>query len=372
MRILQKKIENYLDEDPFTLNSKIKKKKFIDIIKLQIKHHLYNCQNYNLWYKKNSFIDPNKIKTYDEIPFIPSAVFKNVELKSINKKTKIISSSGSSGENKSSILLDDTTSSLQKKSLAKILKSTIGKDRRIFFIADAEPSESFGQKYISARYAGMAGYLLASKERNYLFKLNNQNELEVNEDILKKLNKLIEKEPIVIIGYTYIIFDHLIDNKKIKLTNSTSNKNTKFVHFGGWKKLHNKKVTKLEFNEQVVKKFKIENANILDIYGFSEQLGTVYVSKGSGGCEVSNFSHVLVRDPKSLKVVEDGNVGFMQFLSILPLSYPGISILNDDMGYISKRTIYKNIEKIEFKVHSRLDKLEPRGCGDTLPTHYYI
>ena len=62
----------------------------------------------------------------------------------------------------------------------------------------------------------------------------------------------------------------------------------------------------------------------------------------------------------------------MQFLSILPLSYPGISILNDDMGYVSKRTFDKNVEKIEFKVHSRLDKLEPRGCGDTLPDYYYI
>lgn len=372
MKILQKKIENYLDEDPFILNSKIKKKKFIDIIKLQLKYHLHNCQSYNLWYKKNNFINPNKIKTYDEIPFIPNAVFKNVELKSNNKETKIISSSGSSGKNKSSISLDSVTSGLQKKSLAKILKSTIGQDRRVFFIADAEPSENFGKKLVSARYAGMAGYLLASKERNYLFNLNKKNELEVNEDVLKKLNKLIDKEPIVIIGYTYIIYDHLIHNKKIKLKNSTSHKNTKFVHFGGWKKLHNKKVTKSEFNRQVMRKFKIESSNILDIYGFSEQLGTVYVSKGLGGCEVSNFSHVLVRDPKSLKVVEDGNVGFMQFLSILPLSYPGISILNDDMGYISKRVTYKNIEKIEFKVHSRLDKLEPRGCGDTLPKHYYI
>ena len=40
----------------------------------------------------------------------------------------------------------------------------------------------------------------------------------------------------------------------------------------------------------------------------------------------------------------------MQFLSVLPLSYPGISILNDDMGYISKRTLDDNVEKIEFKV----------------------
>ena len=62
----------------------------------------------------------------------------------------------------------------------------------------------------------------------------------------------------------------------------------------------------------------------------------------------------------------------MQFLSILPLSYPGISILNDDIGYVSKRTIRNNVENIEFKVHSRLDKLDLRGCGDTLPDNYYI
>ena len=293
-------------------------------------------------------------------------------MKSIKSKTKIISSSGSSGKNKSSIAIDEATSSLQKKCLSKILKSTIGQQRRIFFIADAEPKENFGQMLISARYAGMSGYLLASKETNYLFKLNNKNQLEVNHDTVKKLNSIIEKQPIVIIGYTYIIYDHLIRNKEIKLQNSLCNKNTKLVHFGGWKKLHNNKITKQEFNNQAITKFKIDANNIMDIYGFSEQLGSIYVSNGNGGCKVSNYSHILIRDPKTLKVVEDGQVGFMQFLSILPLSYPGISILNDDIGYISKRTFEKNVEKIEFKVHSRLDKLELRGCGDTLPDHYYI
>ena len=208
MKILKNKIENYLDVDPFILDRNIKKKKFLDIIKHQLKHHLKNCTNYRTWYIKNNFLHPNNIKRYDEIPFVPSAVFKKVELKSIKNKTKIITSSGSSGQNKSSIAIDDTTSSLQKKCLGKILKSTLG-DRRIFFIADAEPNEGFGQMLISARYAGMSGYLLASKERNYLFKLNDKNELVVNQDIVKKLNSVIEKEPVVIIGYTYIIFDHL-------------------------------------------------------------------------------------------------------------------------------------------------------------------
>lgn len=372
MKILNKKIENYLSEDPYILDRDVKKKKFLDIIRYQLKHHIKNCKNYRIWYKKNNLINPDRIKNYDEIPFIPSAVFKNIELKSIKKKTKIISSSGSSGQSKSSIAIDDTTSNFQKKCLGKILRSTISQDRRIFFIADVEPNESFGQRLVSARYAGMSGYLLASKERNYLFKFNNKNEIEVNDNIIKKLNYMLEREPIVIIGYTYMIYDHVIKNKNIKLKNSICNKDTKLVHFGGWKKLHDVKVTKEEFNREVKNKLKIANKNILDIYGFSEQLGTIYVSQGLGGCKVSNFSHILIRDPKSLEVVEDGNVGFMQFLSILPVSYPGISILNDDMGYVSKRTFDKNVEKIEFKVHSRLDKLELRGCGDTLPEHYYI
>ena len=372
MKNIKNKIESYLNEDPYILDHQIKKKKFLNIIKYQLKHHIKNCKNYRLWYQKNNFIKPDKIKTYDDIPYVPSAAFKNVELKSIKKKTKVISSSGSSGQNKSMIAIDSVTSELQKKCLIKILKSTIGEDRRRFFIADAEPKEFLGQRSVSARYAGMSGYLLASRERNYLFKLNDKNELKLDIAILKKLNDLIEKEPVIIIGYTYIIYDYLLKNRNIKIAKTIRNNQAKLLHFGGWKKLNNSKVSKEVFNKEVAKKFKISDKNILDVYGFSEQLGTIYVSQGLGGCKVTNFSHILIRDPKSLKVVEDGKVGFMQFLSVLPLSYPGVSILNDDMGYISKRIFEKNIEKIEFKVESRLDKLELRGCGDTLPDHYYI
>ena len=372
MKNIKNKIESYLKEDAYILDHQIKKKKFLNIIKYQLKHHIKNCKNYRLWYQKNNFIKPDKIKIYDDIPYVPSAAFKSVELKSIKKKTKVIRSSGSSGHNKSMIAIDSVTSELQKKCLIKILKSAIGEDRRKFFIADAEPREYFGQRLVSARYAGMSGYLLASTERNYLFKINDKNELKVDVQILKKLNSLIDKEPIVIIGYTYIIYDHLIKNRSFQLAKSICNNQTKLLHFGGWKKLNNSKVSKEIFNKEVAKKLKISDQNILDVYGFSEQLGTIYVSKGLGGCKVSNFSHILIRDPKSLKVVEDGKVGFMQFLSVLPLSYPGISILNDDMGYISKRTLDDNVENIEFKVQSRLDKLELRGCGDTLPDHYYI
>jgi len=372
MKIIKEKILQYLQEGPYNLTRNKKKARFLEIIRYQLKHHIKNCENYRIWYKKNNLINPDKIKNYDEIPFIPSAVFKHTELKSVKNKSKIISSSGSSGQNKSSIVLDNTTSHLQKVSLSKILTNTIGKDRKIFFIADVEPKENFSQTSVSARYAGMSGYLLAATERNYLFKFDHNNELILNAYAVEKLNITIEKNPIIIIGYTYMIYDHFLKNEKIILNNFKCNNGTKLIHFGGWKKLHNNRVSKEEFNKKARLKLNINNNNILDIYGFSEQLGTIYVSEGKSGCKVSDYSHILIRDPKTLKVLKEGQVGFMQFLSILPLSYPGFSILNDDMGFVSKRVIKNNVETIEFKVHSRLDKLEFRGCGDTLPEHYYI
>ena len=54
------------------------------------------------------------------------------------------------------------------------------------------------------------------------------------------------------------------------------------------------------------------------------------------------------------------------------MSYPGFSILNDDLGYISERYNEGNREVLKFKVLSRLEKAEERGCGDTLPDNYYI
>ena len=88
---------------------------------------------------------------------------------------------------------------------------------------------------------------------------------------------------------------------------------------------------------------------------------------------VSDYSHLIVRDPITLHPVKDGEIGFLQFMSILPTSYPGFSILNDDLGSITERKISSDgREIVKFNVLSRLEKAESRGCGDTLPDNFYI
>ena len=112
----------------------------------------------------------------------------------------------------------------------------------------------------------------------------------------------------------------------------------------------------------------INEKNIIDIYGFTEQLGTVYPSNGMGGCKVPAYSELIVRDTQTLRPVSDGELGFLQFISPIAYSYPGLSILNDDLGKIVSRE--DNI--IEFEVHGRPENSEPRGCGDTLPENFLI
>ncbi len=372
MKEIINKIFTFIKQQPYGLNKFDKERKIVEIMKLQIKHHKENCQIYRTWYKKNNFIDPAKICKYEDIPYLPSAIFKQINLKSTNNNNKIISSSGSTGQNKSIINIDSITSNFQKICLSKILSSSIGKNRKPFFIVDVEPTENFQQDTISARYAGMSGYLMAATSKKYLLKIDKSGKLVFDKKIVREFLDCIRKEPIILIGYTYMLWSFLIKRNDLRLKRVNCHKDTKVIHFGGWKKLDHQSVDKKKFIEKLLKIININKDSILDIYGFSEQLGTIYISKGHTGCNVSSYSHILIRDPKTLRVVDDGKLGFMQFLSIIPLSYPGFSILNDDIGYISNRKINDNFESIEFKINSRLDKLESRGCGDTLPNHYYI
>ncbi len=369
---LQNCIDDLLESDPFKITSFQKQEYLLNIIKLQIEHHLKHCIEYRNWFNNNSLVSPKYIRKYEDIPFIPSSVFKYLNLNSIsNKKTKTIMSSGTSNQIKSKINIDSITSTNQRKCLSKILASILGKDRKIFYILDAEPQNGNGSE-INARIAGMQGYMLAAKSIKYLL-INKNNKLIFNKSLLMEIKNNINNTNIVLIGYTFMFWKYLINNEDIEIKKYFFKNKFKLIHFGGWKKLSNLKISKNEFNKKVIKRLQINSKNIFDIYGFTEQLGTIYPAQGYENCRVSAFSHILVRDPNTLNVLPDGKEGFLQFISPLPLSYPGFSLLNDDIGVISKRKKDRNnFEDIQFQVYPRLNKAVSRGCGDTLPDTYYI
>ena len=62
--------------------------------------------------------------------------------------------------------------------------------------------------------------------------------------------------------------------------------------------------------------------------------------------------------------VEDGKKGFIQLISLLPSSYPGHSILTEDLGEIVNNSCECSSLGKKFKVHGRIKKAEIRGCSD--------
>tara|TARA_B100000745_G_scaffold293482_1_gene235409 strand:- start:655 stop:1773 length:1119 start_codon:yes stop_codon:yes gene_type:complete len=372
MNQLQDNINELLEFDPYNLDRDIKKDKLIKILKQQVEFHLKNCNKYKIWYESNNFTSPSLIKDYQDVPFIPSSTFKHTNLVSI-KNSKKIQSSGTTSNAKSTIFIDKATSQNQTKSLSKILSAILKNKRKNYFIIDLEPKTSSLDNTMSARQAGMMGYLMGAKSKTYLLTLDYNKKIVVDDEKLEKLISVSKNEPILIIGYTYMLYEYFLQNSNIDFTKINLNLESKIIHFGGWKKLENKRILKKQLINLINNRLNIKEENIYDIYGFTEQLGTIYPSSGNGGSKVSSYSHVLVRDPITLKVLNNSETGFLQFISPLPLSYPGFSILNDDLGKISTSNTDKNNNEIlEFTINPRLDNAENRGCGDTLPDNYYV
>ena len=64
--------------------------------------------------------------------------------------------------------------------------------------------------------------------------------------------------------------------------------------------------------------------------------------------------------------MDNGKEGIIQLISLIPLSYPGHSILTEDLGYIVGEDDCSCGRKGKFfKITSRIKKAELRGCSDT-------
>jgi len=80
-------------------------------------------------------------------------------------------------------------------------------------------------------------------------------------------------------------------------------------------------------------------------------------------------AQIIVRDPQTLEPVADGVEGVLQFLTPIPHSYPGNSVLTDDMGRILGRDRCPcGREGVRFEITGRVAKAEVRGCGDVMET----
>jgi hypothetical protein len=364
----QKHVEALLKLSPYTSPAEEKQALFRDAMYEAFEYHFNNNALFKNFCMNNGFdltAKPEQLKDY---PYMPVNIFKKRNMASVpqDKITGVLNSSATSGI-PSSISIDQITSKRQSLVSAKIMSNYLGGERRPFFILDTDPLKSKSFE-ISARSAASRGFMIFANEMEYFLTDHDGNiKLDIDKfiDYLGKVNE--NSGEVLLFGFTFILYQNVVLELKKKGITINLPKNSKIAHIGGWKKLESQKVSKEMFLEDVSRVFNIPQDNIFDFYGFTEQMGLVYVSKGHLPKVTPAYAEIIIRDFQTLKPVEDGQKGLIQILTPMPFSYPGVSVLTEDVGRILGRGM-DTTGRIgtHFEIIGRAKKAEARGCGDIM------
>ena len=355
---LEQTVTTFLRNDPFGTSFENKSGEFLDIINALTHHHLASCDSYK------KIVEPifgtTDARTLEEVPFIPVQLFKTVNLSSVPAEeiAKTMTSSGTTGQAVSKIVLDKSTSSGQTRALTQIMKSVLGPTRVPMLIIDTSEVVR-NRDMFSARGAGIRGFSMFGKDVEYALDENMNLRTEEIIEFLKRH----QDETIFLFGFTFMIWQHFCHELKRTNTN-LSIPNGILLHGGGWKKLASLNIGNQEFRDEIHRLTQI--TNVINYYGMVEQTGSIYIECAEGYLHASAYSDILIRDVHNFKPLQVGEEGVIQVISMLPLSYPGHSLLTEDMGVVVG---YDNCScgrpGTYFLVHGRMKDAEIRGCSDT-------
>lgn len=350
--------EDFLNIPQFSMPKMQKENTLLPLLQNLHAHHISHCEAYKK-ITSQIFPQPDQLTTLADLPFLPVSLFKNYELKSIpnDEVFKVLTSSGTSGQVPSRIYLDKQAASLQQISLSKIIRHILGNERLPMLIVDSH-SVLKNRASFSARGAGILGLSVFGKKHHYIL----DNHFALDEAALAQFIEQYNGQKILIFGFTFMVWQYLMQtplSTKLDLSNAI------LIHSGGWKKLQEMAVDNITFKKKLHSQFGIQPNNIYNFYGMIEQIGSVFLENEKGFLHCPNFSDIIIRNPKDFSVQPHGTEGLVQVISVLPKSYPGHSLLTDDIGVVEGEDTQNGWQGKYFRILGRAKKAELRGCSDT-------
>lgn len=329
--------------------------------------HHDSCKSYANILKACSF-DTKREIDYEDIPFLPVRLFKELELKSVSNSEiiKTMTSSGTSGQAVSKIYLDRVTAANQQKAMVKIVSDFTGSARMPMIIIDC-PSVIKDRAKFSARGAGILGFSIFGSKKIYAL----DDDMQLDVDGLANFLEQYKGQRILLFGFTFMIWQHFYKELVLleKKGRTFDLSNCIMIHGGGWKKLICESVSAKEFKERLKEVCGITDVH--DYYGMVEQTGCIYMECECGYLHTSVFSDVIIRKPIDFRVCKVGEKGIVQVVSSIPESYPGHSLLTEDEGVIlGEDDCLCGRKGKYFKIIGRLKNAEIRGCSDTYATMF--
>lgn len=324
-----------LTPDIFTISSQ---KQFE---KIALKVFRYQYEN-NLVYKEFcDFMktDVQKVKSLEQIPFLPIQFFKSHKVVSSNPET-------------SELIQQTFTSS-----------GTSGMLTSKHFVTDISLYEESYRKGFSQFYGNIEDYVVLALLPSYLeregssliymaedlIKMTNNPEsgfyLHNHEELIEKLIRLDNSgQNVILIGVTYALLD-LIEKHPFRL------QNTIIMETGGMKGKR-KEMIREELHEQLCEGFGV--TAIHSEYGMTELLSQAY-SLGNGVFECPSWMQILVRDTEdALNYVSDGKTGGINVIDLANIN---------SCAFIATQDLGKKNPNNSFEVLGRFDNSDIRGCN---------
>ena len=278
---------SFLEIPPYSLDKAAKGALLTAALKDLSAHHLVHCESYARMMAAVGF-DPAACTNYEQIPFLPVSLFKDLDLRSVpsDQVFKTLTSSGTRGQAVSKIYLSREAAAKQQKTLVKIVSSFTGAARMPMLIIDS-PSVIKNRAMFSARGAGILGFSIFGADRTYAL----DDEMKLDLSAIQAFLARHAGQRILLFGFTFMVWQHFYK----ELLKLQSNKSCVLelskgilIHGGGWKKLISEAVSPAEFQQRLTDVCGLSDVH--DYYGMVEQTGCVYMQCECGHLHASVFS----------------------------------------------------------------------------------
>jgi hypothetical protein len=303
------------------------------------------------------FGGPDPAAALEDVPYFPVRLFKSLELLSVPRTevVKTLTSSGTTGHTPSRIFLDRETAMRQSRVLTAIMTSFLGSKRLPMVIVDSAELLKDRSRF-NARAAGILGFSMLGRDHFYALDA----ELRLDGPGLTQFLARHAGEPVLAFGFTAIAWQHLLTQPGRFAFPAGST----LLHGGGWKRLADQGIDNAAFKAAAARQLGIHR--VFNYYGMVEQVGSIFMECEQGHLHSPAFAEVIARDPHTLRPQAQGESGVLQVLSALPLSYPGHSLLTEDLGTVLGEDDCRcgRLGRY-FAVHGRMAEAELRGCSDT-------
>ncbi|MDC7807946.1 acyl-protein synthetase [Luteimonas sp BLCC-B24] len=348
-----------LDIDVFGLDRDAKRAWLLQGLQSLTRFHHARCAPYSamldaLWRSG----DANDLEA---LPWLPVRLFKQIDLKSIpdDQVSRTLVSSGTTGAAVSRIFLDADTARAQTRALTRIFSHFAGNRRMRMLVVD-DASFLRDRSRFNARAAGILGFSNFGRDHLYLLDEDLQPDWRALAEWLAKA----PDEPVLLFGFTFIVWQSFVQAAQRDGIDLRFPPGSMLVHGGGWKKMEEQKVDNTAYKAALAGVFGIERVH--NYYGMVEQVGSIFFECEQGHLHAPAYADVIVRDLQTLAPAADGQEGALQVLSLLPGSYPGHSLLTEDLGIVHGEDDCPcgRLGK-HFSVLGRLKNVEVRGCSDT-------